>query len=139
MKTFNLFHAASGSLGTYNLTADPKYRFVEAISQVCNHILDSELFHQPFLHLFTMVHQDDTNFPDDLKDATPAGTGRVEDCVSNQIKTRQIRDHLPTDGDVVDFFTHSFPDLYMVPHVLLSDGMDWGQTLSGQGQSWAGW
>jgi hypothetical protein len=59
-----------------------------------------------------------------LKDCTP-----VADHISNHAKIQQFHHNLPTDADVVNFFTNAFPDVHMVSGELLPE---LGHTLSGQ-------
>jgi hypothetical protein len=93
-------------------------------------LLNEEVLCQPFLHIFNTVYKDDASFPDYLKPGTP-----VADQVSNMSKIRQIRHHPPTDNNVVDFLTNSFPDLYLASGDFGPQGVDWGTTLSGQGEA----
>ena len=127
MKPFTLFYGTSGQLGTSDITSDSKYKLVvDTVNQLRDRLLNEEVLRQPFLHIFSAVYKGDTDFPNDLKPPTP-----VADQVSNISKIRQIRHHPPTDDDVVDFLTNSFPDLYLAPGEFGPEGIDWGETWSG--------
>lgn len=128
MKPFTLFFGASGQLGTSDITSDPCYKLVvDTVNQLHNRLLNEEVLRRPFLHVFSTVYKDNAVFPDDLKPLTP-----VADQVSNMSKIREIRDGPPTDDDVVDFLTNSFPDLYLAPGDFSPEGVDCSETCSGQ-------
>jgi len=131
MKPFTLFFGASGQVGTSDVTHDSQYKLVvNTVDQLRDHLLKEEVLRQPFLHIFRNCYNDDTNFPQHLEPCTP-----VADQVSNMAKIQEIRSHPPTDNDVVDFLTNSFPDLYMAPGDFGPEGVDWGKTFSGQGEA----
>ena len=127
MKSFRLFFGASGQIGTTDVTHLAQYGLVvNTVNQLRNHLLKFELLRQPFLHIFTTVYNDNADFPNDLKSCTP-----VNDQVSNLSKIRHCP---PTDSDVIDFLTNSFPDLYMAPGDFGPEleGVSWDETLSGR-------
>jgi hypothetical protein len=128
MKAFSLFQGRRGDVGAINVTNDPLYYTVVATTnQIRSRFLEEPILRQPFLDLLITIHHDDTEFPDVLKYCTP-----VADHVSNHAKIQQFHHNLPTDADVVDFFTNGFPDVHMVSGELLPE---WGCTLSGQGEA----
>lgn len=129
MKNFNLFLGTSGAVGTYNVTADSDWLLAaEAVTQLRNRILSEDRLRLPFLRLFISLHNDNTDFPDDPKDCTP---------IADQTKINQIRNRLPTDADVVEFFTNAFPDIYLVPGEPFSNEVDCerDRTLSDRGKA----
>lgn len=131
MKPFTLFFGASGVLGTHNVTANPKYQLVvETVSQLRAHLLNDRAFRVPILSLFNSVYEDDSQFPEELKENTPD-----IDQISNMKKIRQIHSHPPSDNDVLEFLTNSFPDLYLdLGNFSLAELVLWGETKSGRGE-----
>lgn len=96
---------------------NPSYELVtHTVNDIRDRLLKEEIFRAPFLHIYTTCYNDDTK-PQD---------------VSNLTKIRQIRDHPPTDADVVDFLTNSFPALYLAPGDFGPEGVSWGETWSGR-------
>jgi hypothetical protein len=133
MKPFKLFFGASGQIGSSNVTSDPQYKLVvDTVNQLRDRLLNGEVLRQPFLHLFNTVYQDSSQFPDDLKTHTPL---TATDQVSNMSKIKQLEDHPPTDDDVVDFLTNSFPDLYLPPGSIGPEGENYDETVSGRGEA----
>jgi hypothetical protein len=131
MKSFTLFFGASGQLGTTDVTHNSQYELVvNTVNQLRDHLLKEEVLRQPFLHIFSTSYNDDADFPHDLEPCTP-----VADQVSNMSKIRNITRYPPTDNDVVDFLTNSFPDLYMAPGDFGPEGVSWGETWSGRGEA----
>jgi hypothetical protein len=131
IKAFSLFFGASGQLGTTDVTHNSQYELVvNTVHQLRDHLLKEEVLHQPFLHIFSTIYNNDANFPNDLKHCTP-----VTNQVSNMSKIQNIRHYPPTDNDVVDFLTNSFLDLYMAPGDFGPEGVVWGETWSGQGEA----
>lgn len=131
MKSFTLFFGASGQLGTTNITNNSQYEIVvNTVNQLRDHLLKEEVLRQPFLHIFSTCYHDGADFPHDLAPCTP-----IADQVSNMSKIRDIRSQPPTDNDVVDFLTNSFPDLYLAPGDFGPEGVSWGETWSGRGEA----
>ena len=131
MKPFALFFGASGQLGTSDVTSDPHYKLVvDTVNQLRDRLLKDEGLRQPFLHLFSSVYVDNSDFPDDLKPTTP-----IADQIPNMSKIKQIRHHPPTDGDVVDFLTNSFPNIYLFFGDFGPGCVSWGETWSGRGEA----
>jgi len=129
MKKNSLFFGASGQMGTTDVTDNNDYKLVvNTVNQVRNHLIQ-EVLRRPFLHLFNTIYNDDTKFPDDLKASTP-----IEDQIPNKSNIQSMR-HPPTDSDVVEFLTNSFPDLYMASGDFSPDRIEWGETWSGQGEA----
>jgi hypothetical protein len=127
MKEFSLFFGdLTGSVVTRNVTNDPKYKHVvETVSQIRGRLLNDQTFRTPILSLFQGIYEEE------LKESTPP----VDH--SNFEKIREIHSHSssprPSDDDIVEFLTKSFPDLYLTrrrssfnPKVLLLGENDRG-------------
>jgi hypothetical protein len=116
MKEFNLFYVF-GVL-TRNVTNGAKHKHVvETVSQIRGRLLNDQTFRTPILSLFKGIYEDGSEFPEEPKESTPP------------IDHMKIHSHPPSDDDVVEFLTNSFPDLYMIntgfsPNDLLLDGQE---------------
>jgi hypothetical protein len=131
MKTWSLFLGSNGMVGTFSITADPRFRFcIDTAEQVRTCILNDQNLRQPYLDLLLALHKDNAQFPNDLKSCTP-----LSDQVSNQQKIQQLHPSSPTDADIVNFFTNSFPDIYLIPGTATQSGAEWGLTVSGRGEA----
>jgi hypothetical protein len=131
MKPFTLFFGASGQLGTSDVTHNSQYELVvNTVNQLRDRLLKEEVLRQPFLHIFNTTYNDNTDVPHDLEPCTP-----LANQVSNMSKFQNIRNYPPTDNDVVDFLTNSFPDLYMAPGNIGPEDVSWHETWSGQGEA----
>ena len=133
MKDFNLFYGASGdAVGTFNVTNNPKYELVvETVKQLRQRLIDNPTLREPILALFTNVYQDNSKFPEDLKENAP-----VSDHRSNQEKIQEIRPHPPSDDDVIYFLKNSFPDIYLdlESFTPVDEDFLWGMTKSGRSE-----
>jgi hypothetical protein len=131
MKPFTLFFGASGQLGTSDVTHNSQYELVvNTVNQLRDRLLKEEVLRQPFLHIFNTTYNDNADVPHDLEPCTP-----LANQVSNMSKFQNIRNYPPTDNDVVDFLTNSFPDLYMAPGNIGPEDVSWHETWSGQGEA----
>ncbi|EDR02102.1 uncharacterized protein LACBIDRAFT_295499 [Laccaria bicolor S238N-H82] len=128
MKPFTLFFGASDEITTYEVTHNPSYELVmHTVNHLRDRLLKEQVLRVPFLHIFTNCYNDDSEFPRDLAPCTP-----VADRVSNLVKIRRIREHPPTDADVVEFLTNAFPDLYLAHGDFGPEGVSWVETMSGR-------
>lgn len=110
------------------MTAKPDYKIViETVSRIRDRLLADPLLRQPILHIFNTVYQDDSKLPEHLKNAIP-----VADQIRNMMTTQQIRTEQPCDGDVIDFLTNGFPDLYLKLGGFPQGKVPWGETSPGR-------
>ena len=133
MKPFTLFFGANRQIGTFDVTSDPRYALVvNTVIQLRERLLKDEVFRQPFLQIFRVVYQHATEIPADTEPHTP-----VADHIYDMpdIRLRDVRHYPPTDDDVVDFLTNSFPDLYMSSGYFGPEDIDRVKTCSEQGES----
>ncbi|KIM77731.1 hypothetical protein PILCRDRAFT_825174 [Piloderma croceum F 1598] len=118
MNLFSLFDGTRGAIGTVNVTTDPRYSFViQTVDQIRNAVIMEKLLRQPFLDLFIAAYKEDANLPDNLKYEVPR-----EEHISGQVQIKQFGNDPPTDADVLEFFTNAFPDVYLVPGEMGTDG-----------------
>jgi hypothetical protein len=118
MNSFSLFEGTRGAIGTVNVTADPRYSFVvQTIDQIRDAVIMEKLLRQPFLDLFIAAYKEDANLPDNLKHEVPR-----EVHITGQVEIKQFGNDPPTDADVLEFFTNAFPDVYLVPGEMGTNG-----------------
>jgi hypothetical protein len=130
MKPFTLFFGRNRQIGTFDITNDPRYALVvNTVIQLRERLLNEEVLRQPFLHIFRVVYEYNTEFPADSGPHDPA-----TDHIPNMSDFRKIRNH-PTDHDVVDFLTNSFPDIYLSSGYFGPEDIPRVKTCSEQGES----
>jgi hypothetical protein len=118
MNSFSLFEGTRGAIGTVNVTTDPRYSFViQTVNQIRDAVVMEKLLRQPFLDLFIAAYMENANLPDNLKHEVPR-----EEHISGQVEIKQFGNDPPIDADVLEFFTNAFPDVYLVPGEMDTDG-----------------
>ena len=103
---------------------------MNTVIQLRERLLNEEVLRQPFLHIFKVVHQYNT---EPLADPGPHAP--ATDDIPNMSDFRKIRNHPPTDADVVDFLTNSFPDIYLSSGYFVPEDIERVKTCSEQGES----
>ena len=130
---FKVFFGGSGVVGTYEITQDLTYKhLVHLARHIRSRLLEDQVLRRPLLKLFESVYNDNSEFPQN--DAELLVCTPIVDQIPNKSKIRAIRNRPPSDNDVVEFLTTSFPDIYLELKSLKcnNNNVVWGVTVTGR-------
>ena len=115
--SISLFEGTKGSIGTVEISNDPRYSFViRAVLQIRQRIFEEALLPRPFLELLAALYKDNAVLPNDPKHDDDPTPSRDSNQVTIQQKLLEDDCGPPTDEDV-GYFKIFFLSIYLVPGV----------------------